>query len=218
MPVKAIVLGASGLTGSNLVSYLAADSGYNEIVLLVRRTLNINSPKIRQKTINFDALDEYHDEINGQVVFSCLGTTRSQVSDNEEYYKIDFSYPLEIAHHACKNGAEQFHIVSSLGANKDSRNGYLKLKGELEEALQTIPFKSLHIYRPSFITGERSKKRLTDLLLIPVMKLINPLLTGGFKKYRSIEAASIARFMVKQASDDLSGVFIYESDQIQEIR
>lgn len=217
MPGKAIVIGASGLIGSNIVNILANKPVYDEVVLLVRRKPEAEIPNIRQLVINFDALDDYRQELNGNVIFSCLGTTRSQVIDNKEYRKIDFDYPIQIAEAAAKNGVEQFHIISSLGANKNSANSYLKLKGEIEEALKNIPFKSIHIYRPSFITGKRSKKRITDIVLIPLMKLINPILTGNLKKYRSIEAAVIANAMIKRASANLSGIFIYESDQIQDI-
>jgi nucleoside-diphosphate-sugar epimerase len=147
MPGKAIVLGASGLVGSNLVNILIGDPLFDEVTLLVRKKLQINSSAIRQKIINFDLPDEYRQEINGNVIFSCLGTTRTETSDNQVYRKIDFNYPVQIAEIAAKNGIEQFHIVSSLGADKNSSNSYLKLKGELEETLKGIPFKSLHIYR-----------------------------------------------------------------------
>lgn len=218
MPGKAIVLGASGLIGSNLVRVLIRDKSFDEVVLLVRKKLDISSSIVRQKIINFDLIEEYQDELYGNVIFSCPGTTRSQVSDYQEYRKIDFDYPKKIAEVAAKHGVEQFHVISSIGANKNSFSSYLKLKGELEEALKNIPFKSLHIYRPSFITGERAKERMSDKIVIPLMKFINLVLSGSLKKYRSIEAHVIANAMIKKASENLNGIFIYESDQIQDIK
>lgn len=218
MPGKAIVLGASGLIGSNLVQVLIRDKTFDEVVLLVRKNLDISSSIVRQKIINFDLIEEYQDELYGNVIFSCLGTTRSQVSDYQEYKNIDVNYPKKIAEVAAKHGVEQFHVISSMGANKNSFSSYLKLKGELEEALKNIPFKSLHIYRPSFITGKRVKKRMSDNIVTPLMKFINPVLSGSLKKYRSIEASVIANAMIKKASENLTGIFIYESDQIQDIK
>lgn len=218
MPGKAIVLGASGLIGSNLVRVLIRDKSFDEVVLLVRKKLDISSSIVRQKIINFDLIEEYQDELYGNVIFSCLGTTRSQVPDYQEYRKIDLDYPKKIAEVAAKHGVEQFHVISSIGANKNSFSSYLKLKGELEEALKNIPFKSLHIYRPSFITGKRAKERMSDKIVIPLMKFINPVLSGSLKKYRSIEAHVIANAMIKKASENLTGIFIYESDQIQDIK
>lgn len=217
MSAKAIVLGASGLVGSNVVDILARRRVFDEVLLLVRGEMEVRGAGIRQRVINFDNLDEYRNELNGNVIFSCLGTTRSQAPDNETYRRIDFEYPLQIAEAASKNGVEQFHIISSLGADKDSLNPYLKLKGELEQALKKIPFKSIHIYRPSVITGKRNRSRLADKLLTPVMIIINPLLTGKLKKYRSIEASVIAQAMINRALTNAAGVFIYESDQIQNI-
>ncbi|HEY0669401.1 MAG TPA: NAD-dependent epimerase/dehydratase family protein [Sphingobacteriaceae bacterium] len=218
MPGKAIVLGASGLIGSNLVRVLIRDKIFDEVILLVRKKLDISSSIVRQKIINFDLIEEYQDELYGNVIFSCLGTTRSQVADYQEYRNIDVNYPKKIAEVAAKHGVEQFHVISSMGANKNSFSSYLKLKGELEEALKNIPFKSLHIYRPSFITGERVKKRISDYIVTPLMKFINPVLSGSLKKYRSIEASVIANAMIKKASENLTGIFIYESDQIQDIK
>lgn len=217
MSYKAILIGASGLIGSKLLEQLTQSDQISEVLVLVRKALDISHPKIRQILVNFDKLEIHSADIQADIIFSCLGTTRTKTPDPLLYRKVDMDYPLMIAEFGLKNGASQFHIVSSLGANTASSNSYLKLKGELENRLEKLNYPSLHIYQPSYLRGERKERRIADKIMMPLVRLIDPLLFGSLKKYRSIQAETVAKAMLNQSLKNLKGSFIYMSNQIQQI-
>ena len=217
MSHKVILVGGSGLIGSHLLQALIKSTEVSEIVLLLRKPLNISDKKIKQLLVNFDNLSNYKADLQGDIIFSCLGTTKSLSPDADVYRKIDLEYPLQLAKIGIENGASQFHIVSSLGANSKSSNGYLRLKGDLEEELKKLPFKSLHIYQPSLLTGLRKEFRFGEKVAFAIFGLIDPLLIGPLRKYRSIKAETVAGAMLKQSLKELRGIFTYPSLQIQEL-
>ncbi len=217
MPYRVILVGASGLIGSNLLSELIRSEAISEILLLVRRSTGVSSSKVKELIVNFEEPNSYSVDIQADIIYSCLGTTKSETPDSSLYRQIDLEYPLNLAKLGQKNGVAQFHIISSLGADTGSSNSYLKLKGELEQELKKLTMPSLHIYQPSFLIGERKKDRLADKIMKPFFRLIDPLLIGSLKKYRSIKAADVARVMLKQSIKNLKGTFTYPSIQIQEL-
>jgi uncharacterized protein YbjT (DUF2867 family) len=217
MAYKAIIAGASGLIGSNLVNILLEAPQYAEVLVIVRKELPVKHKKLVQLVINFDELDNYTEAITGHTVFSCLGTTKSQTPDEKQYRKIDYNYPLQLAHIAKQNGVDQFHVVTALGANKNSSTFYLKLKGELEDELQKAGLKTLHIYQPAMLMGERKRNHLLEKIATGIFKVIDPLLMGVLKKYRSIKGATVANAMFKKSLESATGTFIYTSDKIQTI-
>jgi uncharacterized protein YbjT (DUF2867 family) len=217
MPYSVILVGSSGLIGSNLLSELIQSEAISEILLLVRRSTDVSSSKVKELIVNFEKPNSYSIGIQADIIYSCLGTTKSETPNSSLYRQIDLEYPLNLAKLGQKNGVAQFHIISSLGADAGSSNSYLKLKGELEQELKKLSISSLHIYQPSFLIGERKKDRLADKIMKPVFRLIDPLLIGPLKKYRSIKAADVARVMLNQSIKDLKGTFIYPSIQIQEL-
>ena len=217
MTQKAIVIGASGLIGSNVVTLLLEHTDFEEVLLIVRKPMDISHSKIKQLIVDFDNLNLSSEKIQGDVIFSCLGTTKSESPNPAQYRKVDFIYPLELAQIGLENGIKQFHIVSSLGANSSSSSSYLKLKGELENELSKLNFVSLHIYQPSYITGERVEKRIDDKIMKPLIRLIDPLLVGGLDKYKSISAITIAKSMINQAVKNHTGTFTYPSNKIKNL-
>lgn len=217
MPHKVILVGASGLIGGHLLQALIESREVSGIVLLLRKPLNISNHKVEQLIVNFNELNSYISDIQGDIIYSCLGTTRALSPDSEAYRKIDLEYPLQLAKIGLRNGFSQFHIVSSLGANKSSSNSYLSLKGELEDELKKLLFTSLHIYQPSFLTGKRKAFRFGEKVALVLFGLINPLLLGSLRKYRSINAEIVAQVMLKQSLKELKGIFTYPSIQIQEL-
>ena len=217
MEKKAILLGASGSIGNSLLQQLLLSNHYDEVLVVVRKTLNIQHPKLRQLQVDFDQLSQYSHEIQGDVVFCCLGTTRKKTPDKAQYKKIDHQYPIDAAWIAQTNGATQYHLVSSLGANINSSFFYPKLKGEVEHDLKTIPFKAIHIYRPSLLDGFRIEKRTGEKWMIGIMRIINPILIGPLRKYRSIKVENVARAMLIKSLEEQKGVFIYPSDAIERI-
>ena len=215
MSNKAIIAGASGLIGSKLLNILLQLPGYDEVLILVRKELPVQHKKLVQLVIDFENLDEYSGSITGHAIFCCLGSTKKKTPDLNIYRKVDFDYPVKLAQLAKKNKVDQYHLVSALGANSKSSNFYTKMKGEVEEAIQHVGLKCLHIYEPSFLTGDRNEYRLAERIVTPLMKVIDPLLIGNLKKYRSIPAETVAMAMYKQSLKTETGIFIHLSDKIK---
>jgi uncharacterized protein YbjT (DUF2867 family) len=217
MAKKAIIAGASGLIGGLLLDILLQQPEYDEVMILVRKELALQHKKLKQQVIDFEHLADYSGMIAGNAIFCCLGSTRKKTPDLNVYRKIDHDYPLQLAQIAAKNGIDQFHLVSSLGADAASSNFYIKLKGETEEDIKKVGLKCLHIYRPSFLTGKRTENRPIERYMSVVIKFIDLLLIGGLKKYRSIPAATVARAMYKQSLKNEDGIFIHSSDNIKQL-
>ena len=211
----AIITGASGLIGSKLLNILIESREYDTVVSLARKRLQKRHPKLVQEIVNFGEVDSYLSFIKGDALFCCLGTTQKQTPNEEDYYKIDHDYPVDLARAAFKNGVPEFHFVSAIGADASSSNFYLKTKGEAERDLKEIGLPSLHIYEPSLLTGRKRKRRIGERIATVVMKLINPILIGGLKKYQSIDGAIVAKAMFNQSLKEKKGVFVYTTDRIK---
>lgn len=215
--MEAIIAGATGLIGSSLLRMLLDHPDYTKVTAIVRKEIPLQHAKLHQLVVDFDHLDNHEDHIRGDVVFCALGTTKSKTPDQEQYRKIDYQYPLDLAFIAQQNGVSQYHLVSSLGANAQSSIFYSKLKGEVERDLKTIPFNAIHIYRPSLLIGDRKEHRTGESFMIGLMKLFNPILIGGLRKYRSIKIEKVASAMLKQSLKSLKGILTYDSDEIERL-
>ena len=215
MSNKAVIAGASGLVGSKLLNILLHEPYYDEVLILVRKELPVSHKKLVQLVIDFDRLDEYAAAITGHAVFCCIGSTKKKTPDLTVYRKIDHDYPLKLAQLAKQNGVEQYHLVSAIGANRRSSNFYTRMKGETEADVEKIGVKCLHIYQPSFLVGVRNESRPRERFFVGLMKLIDPLLTGALKKYRSISAGTVARAMFNESIKEQEGVFVHASDKIK---
>lgn len=214
---KVIIAGANGLVGSHLLNFLLSENEVEMVVALVRKPLGITHPKLFQEIIDFNKISSYSGLINGSAVFCCLGSTRAKTPDLDDYRRVDYNYPLSLAQIASKNKIEQFHLVSAIGANPKSKNFYVRVKGEVERDIKQLNFKSLHIYKPSLLVGERKEKRLLENTGHYIMKMLNPFLTGRFEKYRSIKGEVVAGAMARQFLRDLNGTLLYYSDQINKL-
>lgn len=214
---EAIVVGATGLIGNSLLEQLLENPNYGKVTAIVRKKQLRQHPKLKQLVVNFDLLDSYADQIKGDVVFCALGTTKSKTPDQSQYRKIDYQYPLDVARIAFQNGATQYHLVSAMGANPNSGIFYSKLKGEVEQDLKKIPYNSIHIYRPSLLDGERKEKRAAESIMNSIMQVINPILIGPLRKYRSIKIERVASAMIKQSLKPETGIHTYLSDKIQQL-
>jgi uncharacterized protein YbjT (DUF2867 family) len=217
MKKTAIVLGASGLIGSNLLPLLLKNSNFESIKIFVRKTLPVQHPKLLQILTNFEDLETVKNEIKADVIFCCLGSTKSKTPDLKQYRKIDHDYPIYFAEEGLKNGLTEYHLVSALGANSKSSNFYTKMKGETENAIKELDISSLYIYQPSFLKGNRTEKRLGEKIALLVMKLIDPLLMGSLKKYKTIAAEVVAKAMINESIKNKKGIFVLESDKIKEL-
>lgn len=217
MSKTAIVTGGSGLIGTALLERLCAADAYSKVKAFVRKPLAFTHPKLEQIIVDFDNIRSFEEDIAGDDFFSCLGTTKSKTPNQKEYYKIDHDYPVQMAEIAARNGMQHFHIISSIGANARSKIFYTRMKGETERDVAAIPFRSVHIYRPSFLSGNRKEQRALEKIGLMIFELIKPLLRGPFRKYRAINAGVIAEAILVNAAENKQGLFIYESDEIQKI-
>ena len=208
----AIIIGATGLVGSTLVEQILENPTYSKVVLLLRKPLNISYSKLIQEVIDFDNPDA--SKIMGDDLFCAMGTTLAKAGSKEAQYKIDCTYPFEIGKIAKTNGVKQYILVSSLGANLQSSNFYVRTKGDLEQKIKSLGFQNFVSLRPSFLLGNRKEFRLGEKIGVVLVKILSPLMLGGLKKYRGIEASKVAKSMQSLANQGLMGVHFVESDKI----
>ncbi|MGV8877963.1 MAG: nucleoside-diphosphate sugar epimerase [Sphingobacteriaceae bacterium] len=175
----------------------------------------MDSKKIKQHIVEFDSLETHADLICGDVVFSCIGSTKAKTPDLTVYKKIDHDYSLKVAEIAIKNGMAQFHLISAIGANCTSSNFYLSMKGETEDDLKKIPFQSIYIYQPALLDGDRKEQRILETIAVKMMRVINPLLLGKLSVYRSIKVTDIASAMINASIENNTGIFVYPTDKIK---
>ena len=196
---KAIVYGASGLVGSYILENLLNNATYEQVIIVVRRDLNIQHPKLKTLIGDFNSLSKVIKDIQVDEVFIALGTTQKKTPDKKLYYQIDHDYPILAAKLAKENGAKAVFLVSALGANAKSSIFYTKLKGETEQGIISLNLEHTNIFRPSMILGDRKESRPMEKVFIGIFKWINPIFMGSLSKYKGIEAEDIAKAMVKSA-------------------
>jgi len=211
----ALIAGASGLVGSELLKLLIANDAYETIHLLSRKPLEIQSSKIIEHIINFDELDRFEPNTKIDHVFCSLGTTIKKAKTKENFKKVDHDYVLELGKKANQWNTEKFLMVSSLGANAKSRIFYSRVKGEIEQALTDLSLNQLFIFQPSLLLGDRKEYRAGEKTAIYVYKVIDPLFFGPFKKYKGIEAKQVAKAMINVALHNEDSFRIFESVEIQ---
>ena len=155
----ALVFGSSGLIGGHLLNQLIKNDDYSNIKLFVRSVPEISNPKIEIVEIDFNNLQNHKEDIKGDDCFFCIGTTKQNSPDKDEYRRVELKVPKEIAQIAKLNLVNSFVFVSSGYADPKSSGNYLRFKGEVEEELKRLSFTRLGIMRPSFLMGERKEKR-----------------------------------------------------------
>ncbi len=210
----ALVAGATGFIGTELVEQLQKASHYKKIYLLVRRLTDTSDESIEPLVVDYDELraedlPKIHD------VYCCLGTTMKNAGSKSAFRKVDYHYPLKLAELCRKKGAEQYLLVSSMGADKQSRFFYNQVKGEVEEALAAVGYPTLHIFRPSILLGARKEKRTGEKVAQVLMKTVAPLMLGRLKNYRPIYGKTVAEGMFVAAKQQLRGPHLFTSEQIK---
>jgi uncharacterized protein YbjT (DUF2867 family) len=210
----ALVFGSTGLVGSCLLKELSEKQEYSEIKSFVRKPSGHNYPKVLEHVIDFGKLENSRDLFKGNDLFICLGTTLKKAGSVAKVEEIDRDIPLKIAEICVQNGVQKIAVVSSIGANKDSKNYYLRIKGELEAGVSVLNFHNIAILRPSLLLGDRNEKRFGETAGKVFMQLFGFLFFGRIKKYRAIHARTVARAMIEILFLDLKDI-IFESDAIQ---
>jgi uncharacterized protein YbjT (DUF2867 family) len=216
MGKTALVIGATGLIGRNLVFELLKNPTYTQVTVLVRRDMVIKHEKFHQIMLDFNELDAFKDKIVANHVFCCMGSTSAKTPDKENYRRIDFDIPLKTAQIAYGNGVESFLLVSSMGANTQSTIFYSRLKAELEEAVKSIGFKNTIILRPSLLLGNRMESRPLETVSQYLMKALNPLFVGPLKLYKAIKGETVAKALMHVALSEEQGYRLILNPQIFE--
>lgn len=214
MRKTALLAGATGLIGSQLLPLLLESERYSKVIVVGRRLVPMLHPKLTQVVTELDQLAEVRLQLIADDVFCCLGTTMRQAGSKEAFYQVDYLYVVTLAALTAGNFAAQFLVVSSLGADAESRVYYSRVKGEMEAAVRQAPFRAIHLFRPALLLGPREQPRLGERLGAAVLGVLRPLLGGPLQKYRPVTAAIVAAAMLRAAEEDGGGIRIHESDEL----
>ncbi|WP_299582805.1 NAD(P)H-binding protein [uncultured Microbulbifer sp.] len=212
MAKKAIILGATGLIGGHLIEQLVREASIDQIITLTRRPAPASHDKVSNVVVDFDRLEEYANLFQGDLLFSCLGTTKKQAGGLEQQYKVDVEYQFHAAQLAADNGVPHYLLVSSSGANAKSSSAYLRMKGELEQKILALPFTRVSIFRPSLLMGERHDSRPAEKLGAILMPWICKL--PGLRRYRPISGAQVAAKMIGVSQKAGQGVETFTLDEL----
>jgi uncharacterized protein YbjT (DUF2867 family) len=207
----AALIGATGMIGTYLLEELIKDPYFATIRVIVRRPFPNNNPKIEVKLVDFDDYESLKLAIDGSdALFCTIGTTQKKVKgDKELYRKIDFAIPAKTAGICKETGCEKFIIVTCVGADSKSGTFYLKLKGEVEDAIIQSGIESVHIMQPSMLLGDRKEKRTVENIMQGVMNVVSVVMIGSLQKYKSIHGKDIAMAMLHASEKDSKGIFRY---------
>ena len=209
----ALLFGSSGLIGGHLLNQLIKNDYYDKIQIFVRSVPEINDPKVEIIKTDFNNLENHKEDIKGDDCFFCIGTTKQNSPDKNEYRRVELDVPKQIAQIAKSNSVNSFIFVSSGYADPKSSGDYLKFKGEVEEELKRLNFPKLGIMRPSFLLGNRKEKRVGEKIGIFVFKLLSPLFLGPLKKMKPIHSETVAKAMIKISRSENDQI-IFESNEI----
>ncbi len=214
MKKSAILFGSSGLIGSCLLEQLLADDRYGEIKIFVRKPSEISHPKLDEFLIDFNKLDDYRDLIKGDDLFCCLGTTIKVAGSEAAFRRVDYEWVRWCAVCAYENHVKNFLVISSMGANADSKNFYLRTKGEMEKAVAAFNFNKTVILRPSMLLGDRKEFRFGEAIGKFFMILFSVFIP---KRYKAVEAEDVAAAMIKAANDEKILGGIMENELIRNL-
>ena len=213
---SAVIFGGTGLVGSYLIKTLINDEYYTKVKVFTRSEIDITNSKLEIINTNFDNLEEVKDLILADSCFFCIGTTKKNSPNKDDYQKVELELPKKIAQ-ICKNNLiKSFVFVSSGFADPKNKGEYLRFKGLVEEELKRLDFYNLGILRPSFLLGERKQFRISEKIGIPIFQLLTPIFIGPLKKMRPIHANTVAKAMSNIVKKNLDQVK-YESDEIEKI-
>lgn len=209
---RALVLGATGLVGRALTERLADTDPVTEVIALTRRPVKYTSPRITNRVIDFERMEEYANDFRGDTLFSCLGTTKKKAGSIAAQRRVDLDMQLTAARIAARQGVPHYLLVSSSGADANSFSPYLKMKGELEDAVQQLPFPRISIFRPSLLLGARDEQRIGETLGAWCLPLICRL--PVLNRYRPIQASAVAQRMVDISQQPGNARECFELEQV----
>ena len=195
--LHALIIGATGATGRELVQLLLKDDDFHQVSIFVRNAPAIKHEKIKINVIEFKELEKYKDIIKGDVLFSALGTTKKDAGGKDQQYEIDYTYQYKFAKIAAENGVGQLSLVSSVGANAKSSFFYPKIKGKLEKAVKKLNFKKIDIFQPPMLIRQPDLMREGEKSGIKILNTLNKI--GILKSQKPLAVEALAQKMLKMA-------------------
>ena len=211
--LHALVLGATGATGKEMVKLLLEDYNFSKVSLFVRSVIDINHEKLTMHKIDFARLSEYNSLVEGDILFSALGTTKKEAGGKNKQFLVDYTYQYEFAKMASENGVSHYSLVSSIGANKNSFFFYPKIKGALESSVKSLKFKKIHIFQPPSLIRQPELMRLGEKYSINFLQRINKL--GFLKSLKPLLVKDLAKKIINESLlNQIEGVTIYKSKDL----
>ena len=208
----ALVIGATGLVGNELVKQLIEDEYFGKVVVFTRRSTGLASPKFDEHLIEFDHPEQWQHMVKGDVLFSALGTTLAKAGSKKAQYEVDHGYQFQFAAAAARNAVPVYVLVSSAGASPKSKAFYMRMKGELERDVKELLFRSIILIKPGPLHGKRQEKRFGENIGLAVIRFFNHL--GLLKKYRPIAGEEVANAMINAYKQAKPGVFSFQLDEL----
>lgn len=212
----ALVAGGTGLVGGTVLRLLVEETSWERVVSLARRRVGWEHPKLEERLIDYERLPELG-PLECDAVFCGLGTTLKKAGSKRAFLRVDLHYVRDVAAAAARGGAGQILLVSSVGADAGSRNFYLSVKGQAEEAVSEAGFESVRIFRPSLLLGERPDSRPLERAALLPAKMTRLLMLGPLERYRAIPAATVAAAMVVAAREPIPGLHVHTHREIVEL-
>ena len=212
----ALIFGSSGLIGNELFKTILLNNSYDKIKIFVRSVPEVNNPKVEIIKTDFSNLEQYKDKIIGDDCFFCIGTTKKDTPNKDEYRRVEYNIPVNVAKIAKANSVKSFYYVSSIGANPNASSNYLKNKGQVEGELKNLNFTKLAIIRPSLLIGNRKSFRLGEVIFTPIMNTLTFFAFGSLKKYKPIKIENVVKAMLYISKNDLNET-VFESDELERI-
>ncbi len=208
----ALVIGATGLTGGELVRLLLNDTRFDSVKIFVRRSVAIVHDKLEEFIVNFDEVEKWKKWLKGDVLYSAMGTTIRKAGSKEAQYKIDYTYQYQVAKSAAANGVKEYVLISAAGSGVDSKIFYSRMKGELERDIKKLPFETIHIIRPGMLAGDRKESRTGEHIAIGIMKAISAI--PGLGRLKPIEGRQVAQAMINATFRHVTGIHSYTMGEV----
>lgn len=212
MAKTALLIGSTGLIGKQLLQLLLQSERYSKVIAIARKPLDVSHSKLEALISSLNELDQHAGKLKADDVFCCLGTTMKQAKSKQAFRAVDFDAPLQLAKLALHQGAQQFLLVSALGANKNSSIFYNQVKGEVEEAITKLGYKTYHIVRPSLLLGDRKEQRTGEEAAQFFYTIFGKIIP---QRYKAIDSGKVARALLFLASSDNHGHWVHESGSLQ---
>lgn len=212
---NALIAGATGMVGASILKQLLDDNQYGKVIIVTRKPIDVRHPKLIQKQIDFDSIESLKLDSPIDDVFCALGTTIKTAGSQDAFYKVDYTYVVNLGKWCAANSVIRFMIVSAMGANEKSGIFYNHVKGEMEVAVSVLNIPQINIFRPSLLMGDRKEKRGGEKMAQTVMGALGFLFVGPLLKYKGIQADDVAKAMIKSANADVKGFTVFESGAMQ---